>query len=138
MKLDFRLSDGRPWWRLKRVWLGLWALAVPIILAISVFRSTGSSVSVYNETVSPIMDLTVEACGAVFVLDPIPPHGNVRIKMPRGGKPSSVFMRGYNPRIFWEGGFLKPMGGQRMTVYVQADLSIDYGETTTFWMRLVE
>ena len=138
MKRRFRSKDGRPWWRLKRVWIGLWLLSMPLILAISLYRSTRSLVSVYNETAGPIMDLTVEACEEVFVLDPIPAHGNVRLKMPRSGTPSSVMMRGDNPRIYWQGGFVKPMGGDRMTVYVRADLSVDYGESVAFWMRLFE
>lgn len=123
---------------MKRVWIALWALSLPVVLAFAVFRSTRSIVNIYNDTGMPLDSLTVVACGETFRLNPLDSEGTVRVRMPRDGEASSVRVRSSDPLIFAERGYIKPNGGYRVTIYLKPDFSLDYDEQRSFWLSLFD
>ncbi len=108
----------RPWWLYKRI---LYPLALLAGVASTGFfaylDSAASTIVIYNETGNPLPPLLVRACDQQRSFPALADHESVEFTLKPGGAESAVHLElAVDPAWKWDGGMVKPRGGQRVTI----------------------
>ena len=115
----------KPWWKRRRFWWPLAALAVlGAVASLAILRLNCSRIVVCNDTGETIDELTVAACGQSRTFHGVEDGSSVRFKLSQQGAESeiSVSVAGVER---WKGDYIEPRGGYFAIVRMRRGGEID-------------
>lgn len=123
----------------KRIWLpALFVLAAAAALIVAVVRSDTSRVIIYNETGVTISALRISACGQEKLLQNMAQDESFRWKMRKSGSGGEIaFETAAISPWRWQGGYIKPRGGYRVTLRLQSGGEVEVQTELSFWQTLL-
>jgi hypothetical protein len=130
---------SRPWYVRKRVLLPLLTLGLVGLAAnYAISTSNTSRIVLYNQTGEPLPPLKLTVCGQTKVLGSLPADASIRWDLMQSGAPSAIELEfGVAPPLFWQGGFVEPRGGYRITLHVWSTSRVEVHSQISFWQRLL-
>jgi hypothetical protein len=130
----------RPWYRRKRVLLPCVSLvALVLVSAIALVRSDASLIMVFNETGAPLAAIHLTACGQSANFPALPEDASIRWKLEKHGEPSELGLEvASEPPVRWQGGYVEPSGGHRVTLRIWPDGQVEEHRQISFWQRLLK
>ena len=128
-------NDLNPeWWKRRRLWYPLTALALcASALLLALHHSGVSCVVVYNEMDSPIADLRITACGQSQTFRGLEERESVRLKLAALGGESDIAIA-TNGVLMWRGEYIESRGGFRAILRLGRDGQVQ-STTTTSWRQ---
>ena len=111
-------KPSRPRWLRKRIIFPLVLLIGTVITGVIAYEeSDTSTIVVYNETGNPLPPLLVRACDQQRSFPVLADRESVQFALNPGGGESAVHLElATEPSWKWDGGLVKPHGGQRVTI----------------------
>jgi len=132
------MSETRRWWLRKRFLLPVLALAsLGISVAVAFVGSDSPVVVVYNHTGQALPPLVVIACGQSRTFAAIANDASVQLPIAPRGVPGPIALEiATEPPWRWEGAYVAPRGGHRVTLYLWPGGQVEAHAQISFWQRL--
>ena len=111
---------SKPWYARKRVLMPLLTLGLfGLAAAYAISTSDTSRIVIYNQTGETLPPVRLTACQQAKTLGSLPADASVRWNLKPAGAPSVIELEfGTEPTVYWQGGFVAPRGGYRITLHV--------------------
>jgi hypothetical protein len=129
----------RPFYRRKRFLIpGAATAALLAAFAAAFLRSDASKIILYNKTEAPMPHIKIMACGQTCVFPPSPDDASYRWRLDPTGDPGEILIESAaDPPWKWQGGFIAPNGGYRVSLRVWPDHEVEVHTQISFWQRLL-
>jgi len=127
----------RPWWLRKRLILPLLLIvAVPLAVAVALYRSDGSTIVIYNETGEPLPPLLISACSQTRTFTDMDDQDSVRFELRPKGHAGPIHLElASNPAWTWDGAFIESHGGYRVSIRLNPDHQVEAYTDISWWRK---
>ena len=127
------MQPVKPWWRRRRLW---WPLAAVAVLGaafwLALVRADTSRILVYNNTGETIAELTVTACGQSRTFREVEFGDSVRLKLvPTGGESDITILT--NDAVMWHGDYIEPRGGYFAVIHLNRNGDVESRTSLQAW-----
>jgi len=104
----------------------------------AILASDASLIVLYNQTGDSLPPVRLQACGRSKSFGVLPADSSVRWALDRTGSPSAIELElAQDPPVLWQGGWVAPRGGYRVTLHIWSPEQIEVHTQFSFWQRVL-